>query len=301
MTESKLKKVRLKGNESFNFREGWLRKGVRCAEEHPDLFSMDDVMERLGVGSKMVKSIKFWLQATGLCKEKIEKNSHNLYLTDDFGKIINTYDKYFDDISTLFFIHYKIVSNDNFCMVWNIFFNEYSGRDFSKEDMISACKEYLNMKMEEGITFSDSLFEDDCSSVLKMYLKTQSTEDPEDSLACPLNELGLLQKSTEKKNAYIKTSPSKYDLDMMVVLYVILDNMTKDKKSVSIDDLLSSPNNIGRVFNLDRAKINEYLDQLRAAGYITINRTAGLDMVYYDKKMSSADVMETYYKNVQEI
>lgn len=52
----KLKKVKLKGNESFNFREGWLRKGMRCVEACPDLFSKDDVMERLGVGSKMVKS-----------------------------------------------------------------------------------------------------------------------------------------------------------------------------------------------------------------------------------------------------
>ena len=43
----KLKKVRLKGNESFNFREGWLRKGMRCVEEEPCLFAQDDVMERL--------------------------------------------------------------------------------------------------------------------------------------------------------------------------------------------------------------------------------------------------------------
>lgn len=299
--ETKLKKVKLKGNESFNFREGWLRKGVRCVCDYPNIFSMDDVMERLGVGSKMVKSIKYWIQATGLCEEKIEKSAHNFYLTKDFGEIINTYDKYFDDIATLFFIHYSIVSNDGLCIVWNIFFNEYLGRDFTKEDMILSCKEFLERRMGEGATFSESLFNDDCSSILRMYLPAQNVEDPEESLACPLRELGLLQKSSEKKNAYIKSSPSKYTLDMMVVLYVILKNLSPEKKNVSIDDLLMAPNNIGRVFNLDRAKINEYLDQLRAAGYITINRTAGLDMVYYEKEFTPADVMEKYYKSVQEI
>lgn len=299
--ETKLKKVRLKGNESFNFREGWLRKGVRCVGDYPNIFSMDDVMERLGVGSKMVKSIKYWIQATGLCQEKIEKSVHNFYLTKDFGEIINTYDKYFDDIATLFFIHYNIVSNAGLCIVWNIFFNEYRGRDFTKEDMTSACKEFLERKMDEGATFSESLFDDDCSSILRMYLPMQNVEDPEESLACPLRELGLLQRSSEKKNAYIKSSPSKYALDMMVVLYVILKNLSAEKKSISIDDLLTAPNNIGCVFNLDRAKINEYLDQLRAAGYITINRTAGLDMVYYEKNFSPADVMKKYYENVQEI
>lgn len=301
METNKLKKVKLKGNESFNFREGWLRKGVRCVCDYPNIFSMDDVMERLGVGSKMVKSIKYWIQAAGLCEEKIEKSAHNFYLSKDFGEIINTYDKYFDDIATLYFVHYNIVSNDGLCVVWNIFFNEYQGRDFTKEDMTSACKELLERKMEEGATFSESLFDDDCYSILRMYLPVENVEDPEESLACPLRELGLLQKSSEKKNAYVKSAPSKYALDMMVVLYVILKNMSEEKKNVSIDDLLTAPNNIGRVFNLDRAKINEYLDQLRAAGYITINRTAGLDMVYYEKDLTPADIMEKYYRNVQEI
>ena len=298
---NKLSKVRLKGNESFNFREGWLRKGIRCVNEFPDLFSRDDVMEQLGVGSKMVKSIKYWLLASGLCCEKIERNAHRLYLSEEFGTIIDQYDKYFDDISSLFFIHYKIVSNETMCMVWNLFFNEYSGEDFSKEDMISSCSERLKRRMEEGASFSESLLEDDCASVIKMYLPSTNLDDPEDSLSCPLGELGLLQKSSEKKGAYIKSAPSKNSLDKLIVLYVILCNLSENRNSVSIDDLLLAPNNIGRVFNLNRTMINEYLDQLRAADYITINRTAGLDMVYLNERMEPSDVMKLYYKTVQEM
>lgn len=120
-------------------------------------------------------------------------------------------------------------------------------------------------------------------------------------MSCPLNELGLLQKSSEKKHSYIKTAPAKGALDKLVVLYVILQNLSDEKMSVSIEDLISAPNNIGRVFNLDRALVNEYLDQLRASGYITINRTAGLDMVYFNKIMDPSKVMDRYYKMVQEI
>lgn len=298
---NKLLKVKLKGNESFNFREGWLRKGMRCVEQYPDIFSRDDVMERLGVGSKMVKSIKFWLLATGLCEEKIEKSAHRFYLTKDFGKIVNEYDKYFDDITTLFFIHYKLVSNDNYCIVWNLFFNEYSGENFLKEDMVNACKEFLNMKMQEGATYSDSLFEDDCASVIRMYSTAINKDDPEESLGCPLSELGLLQKSVERKNAFIKSSPAKGTLDILVILFVMICNLPKEKTAVSIDDLLNAPNNIGRVFNLNRIQVNEYIDQLRAAGYITINRTAGLDMVYLEKMMAPEEVMRKYYISVQEM
>ena len=307
----KLKKVKLKGNESFNFREGWLRKGMRCVAENEDLFSQDDVMERLGVGSKMVKSIRFWLQATHLTEEQYTNSgrSRSQFITEDFGDIIAEYDPYFDDLFTLFLVHYHIVSNASLCIVWNIFFNEYDGQDFTKENMVNTCQVLLDKKMDEGCTYSESSFVDDCSSIIKMYINSQAGEQisknsiidthPEESLDCPLAELGLIQKSTKTKGAFIKSMPTHGALDKLAVLYVIAQNISKEKNSVSIDDLLNAPNNIGRVFNLSRVAINEYLDQLRIAGYLTINRTAGLDMVYVETMMKPKDIMTEYYKKAQ--
>ncbi len=317
MIDQKLKKVKLKGNESFNFREGWLRKGMRCVENCDVLFSQDDVMEQLGVGSKMVKSIRFWLQATALCEERYINSgkSRAQYLTEDFGKVVLKYDPYFDDIFTLFLIHYQIVSSEDLCIVWHIFFNEYDGQDFSKGDMIAACKTFLDKKMDESCTYSESSFEDDCLSIIRMYMNDNATIErqkkdalrefrnelhPEDSLACPLVDLGLLHKSSKVKGAYIKTSPARGKLDKLAVLYVIMKNLLKNNKtSVSIDDLLKAPNNVGRVFNLNRVIINEYLDQLRISGYLTINRTAGLDMIYVESVMNPQDIMAEYYKKAQ--
>lgn len=298
---TRIKKVKLKGNESFNFREGWLRKGMRCVEEEEALFSQDDVMERLGVGSKMVKSIRYWLQATGLCDEQYRNGGRAKaqVITSDFGMIIRDNDPYFDDVFTLFLLHYHIVSNDILCMPWYIFFNEYEGQDFTKENMYSVCKELLVKKMEEGCSFSEKSFEDDCSSIIRMYMNGGNIEDPEESLACPLASLGLIQKSLRKKNAFSKAIPSRDILDKMAVLYVITCNLSNDKNSVSIDDLLNAPNNIGRVFNLNRIAINDYLDRLRIAGYLTINRTAGLDMVYVEHMMKPQDIMAEYYKKAQ--
>lgn len=299
--QNKIKKVRLKGNESFNFREGWLRKGIRCISRYPNLFSRDDVMEQLGVGSKMVKSIKYWLLATNICTEKYTNGgrSRELILTDDYGKIINQYDPYFDDIFTLFTLHYQIIKNDAMCMPWNLFFNEYNGVDFTKDDMVSVCSSLLNKRLEEGSTFSESLFSDDCSSILRMYLKSTEVEDPEESLQCPLSSLGLLAKSSKNKNAYIKTSPAKDTLHRLAVLYVIVSNLPREKQSVRINELVTGANNIGRVFNLNRVKVNEYLDQLKISGYLTINRTAGLDMVYLNDSITPADVLTKYYEEVR--
>ena len=42
---------------------------------------------------------------------------------------------------------------------------------------------------------------------------------------------------------------------------------------------------------------NDYFDKLDDAGYIHVNRTAGLDMIYFVQKKEELDVLEEYYKN----
>ena len=50
--------------------------------------------------------------------------------------------------------------------------------------------------------------------------------------------------------------------------------------------MLNSPMSPGRILNLKRMALNEYLDHLEGQGYLTVNRTAGLDMVYLKKRKS---------------
>ena len=79
-------------------------------------------MDKLGVGSKMVKSIKYWLLASHLVEEKREKNAkHSLVPTPNFGEVVKKHDPYFEDIFTLWIIHYYITKNMEFNTVWNLF------------------------------------------------------------------------------------------------------------------------------------------------------------------------------------
>lgn len=294
-------KIKLKGNESFNIREGWLRKGMRNIIEYPNLFSRDDVMELLGVGSKMAKSIRYWLKASNLCVEKNfgGNKARELSLTDDFGSIIYEFDPYFEDPFTLLLIHYHIVANKHeLCTVWDIFFNEYDVEFFHRDEMYDSCEVLLQKRLEPGVEYSRKSLQDDCASVLRMYLESEGNEDPESNLGSPFSELKLLKK--DNKGLYQKTAPSKEILSYYAILYVILQNATEGKTSISIKDLCTSPNNIGHIYNLNRSSINEYLDQLRAIGYITINRTAGLDMIYLNTNATPSEVMVEYYRKAQE-
>ena len=70
---------------------------MKLLPDYPNLFSLEEAMQLLGVGSKMVKSIKYWLLTTGLAEEKKVKSKIELVITEELGEVINQYDPYFED------------------------------------------------------------------------------------------------------------------------------------------------------------------------------------------------------------
>ena len=295
MSEAIKLKYKIKGNESFGIREGWLNKGMSALEENNKIFSESNAMDSLGVGSKMVKSIKYWLIASHLVEEKREKNSkHSLVPTDYFGKIAKKYDPYFEDIFTLWIVHYYITADIEFNTVWNLFFNKFVVTEFSKSAMVNKIVDESNKLYDKGNSLYNSI-EADCGVILKMYSSLEETiADPEENLVSPLSELGLLSHGSERGN-YMRTKPLYNKLDRLAVLFVIVANLKDNKTSVDIDTLVSQDNNIGKIFNLDRNMINDYLDRLRQDGFIQLNRTAGLDMIYVNE-ITPAQILEIYYK-----
>lgn len=300
MSKSDLK-YKLKGNESFCIREGWLNKGITAVQNNETVFSSDEAMDVLGLGSKMVKSLRYWLLATGLAVEFREIGRKTaLRLTKDIGEVIWEYDKYFEDIFTLWIVHYHIVSKLEFCTIWNLFFNNFSAKEFSKSNMTNKMIDEFNKIYDKGVSISNSVI-DDCNSIIKMYCISDDdlNADPEDNLTSPFSELGLIKKNTMEKGLYIKSRPIYAKLDRLAVLYIIVSNMTEEKMSVDIDTLMMQENNVGKVLNLDHNMLNEYLDVLRQEGYITLNRTAGLDMVYLEKELTPRTILEKYYTQIE--
>ena len=69
---------------------------------------------------------------------------------------------------------------------------------------------------------------------------------------------GILGPNGAGKSTLLKLASGLYEANAG---HVILDNIEEGKESVSIESLINDANNIGKVFNLDRVLINEYLDQ----------------------------------------
>ena len=292
-------KIKIRGHESFYIREGWLRKGASAIQNEKYIFSSGlHAMDELGVGSAMVKSIRYWLQAVGLTKVvRGDRGKRYQELTKGFGDIIFEKDRYFEDLGTLYLLHYKLVTNVELATSWFLFFNYVKATEMTKHNMEEVLTQFiLNIDPEHNI--SSRSLSDDCNCIVSTYFaERREYSDPEDNMICPFTDLGLLKKVhyRGKEEVIYKTMPEKNKLDKLVILYVIIDNLNGNA-STTIKSLIEDENNIGRVFNLDKNSVNYYVDVLAEEGYLNVNRTAGLNTIYLTElSRNKEEVLEKYY------
>ena len=301
-------KITLKGNGSFYIREGWLTKGLVEIEKNPELFSKkyNEGADALGVGSGMAKSIRYWLTAAGLIV-KDAKNSPVKYSNNkgcfisETGKIILDNDKYIENKDTLWIVHYNIVSNYEDATVWNLFFNTISDERFNKRELESMIESEL-YKRVYGKKISDRSLENDCTVLLHMYFDEDKNNNPEEKMHCPFAELHLLSMN---QNMYFRNEIKEKDISKLSVLYGICGYLEKsgliesdNRTSVSIENLLEDENSPGKIFGINRIVSNDCLDGLENDGYLKIDRTAGLDTVYFenDAIKTREEVLREIYK-----
>ena len=292
-------KLKLRGHESFYIREGWLTKGIVAINKDKYILSNTiSAIDELGVGSAMVKSIRYWLQTLRLTDEKRgEKGKRYQELSEDFGKILFENDKYFEDLGTLYLLHYKLVSNKDLATTWNLFFNSIKATEMTKYHMEEGVKQLI-LNIDPQYEISERSLSDDCNCLIKTYFAEKSDlKNPEDNMICPFSDLGLIKKEhiRGKDEIIYKTVPERNKLDKLIVLYVIMDNLG-DKQSTTIKNLIEDENNIGSVFNLDKNTINYYIDILRDEGYLRVNRTAGLNTIYPTDL--AVNILDKYYSRL---
>lgn len=275
--------IRLKGHEKFHLREGWIAKGLYGVSANPRVFSGSDGTDQLGVGTNMVKSIKYWMLAMGLIKEG-QKNGAEL---TDLGKMILKYDPFLEDDLSLWLLHSYISKNNFRSTVWYLFFNKCQAEEFTKEELYTILRKEL-ISYAETDSFPESSLKDDIDVLLNMYSKDTKNDDPEDKNKCPLASLKLIKK---EGNVYYRQQPDMRHFRDEIILYE-LGNIFEEESSIGIDYVAELAANI---YHLSRVAINTILDRLDNAGYITVNRTAGLDEIYPNKKISVKKIIEDYY------
>ena len=283
-------KIRLQGHEKFPLREGWLNKGLIVVEEEPRIFNSKEAPETFGIGNNMVKSLRYWLTAFDLVTAKVSKG---LELTE-IAQLIKVNDLYFEDPFTLWILHSNIANNIREATTWYMYFNRSTIQEFTKEELFAG----LNLEVQKyvnGQKYSEQSLKNDIDVLLNMYGREGQKSDPEEKNSSPFSLLGLI-KQTE--DGYARTQPDLRLINEWTVLYQLAVLM-EGLDSISIEQITSGEKSLGAVLQLSNVTSNHYLDRLEDLGYIRVDRTAGLDMVYREKEFSQIDVMTTYYERAK--
>jgi hypothetical protein len=283
LAEEKKNKCRFKGHESFILRDGWLNKGLRAVSADKAAFQEYYGADTLGVGPNMAKSIRYWLNTAGLVKQC--KGGVTLTGT---GEMILKYDPYIEDDFTLWIIHVNIVQNMSEATSWNLFFNRFDMDEFTKEQMSSAV---ISLAGQVTDRVAEKSVISDCDTILQMYVKHKTEDyDPEEKKISPFYELGLIR---NQNGRYAKVQPDLNRLDPMAVWYVL--GGYKDIDSIGIDQLVDGYDLPGKIMNLKRSAIIGYIGHLADQGLLSLNQTAGLDMVYLNKRPDREEIIKEYY------
>ena len=290
--------MKFRAHDRFFIRKGWLSKGMKHVQKNPLVFvdKEENPMDALGIGSNMVKSLRYWLQAVGLTQEP--RTGRRDQTLTPFGNTIYAHDRFVEEMGTLHLLHYKLATNKEDATAWYFFFNKFIATEFTREDFINSLQSYILMSGESISVASRSLSED-FACIINTYVPRYKTNpgkvSPENNIDCPLGEIGLIDILANK--TFKKSIPSPNTFDPWIVLAIISDR-ANGRNQIGLNELLTAEGNIGRIFNLDSITMIEVLRRAEKLGALKIIRTAGLDVVHLLKDYTFLDCVENYYASL---
>lgn len=294
--------MKFRAHDTFFIRKGWLSKGMERVVGKPDLFvdKEENPMDILGIGANMVKALRYWLQAVGLTSEPV--SGRRIQALTDFGQRVYAHDRYIEELGTLYLLQYQLAKQKEEATAWYFFFNIFNMSEFTKEEFVQEMQNYILMSDEDGSVALRSL-NDDFACIINTYLPRYKTNpdkiSPENNIDCPFGELGIVDIANKKRKTLKKSIPAAKTFNPWVVLSVIEDQ-ADGREEIGLNELLTSPCNIGKVFNLDAITMLDILHDIENIGMLKIIRTAGLDVIHLSKRMTFIECVDHYYKSISE-
>ena len=294
-------KPKFSGHDTFPFRYAWLTKIVHYLEtgnvKKIKEFEKNilNIMVDFGVGINMVKSIRHWSVMTKVCDK-------NFKLTD-FGKLIfsrkNSLDPYLEKSETLWLLHWKLAS-DQYLTTWFYVFNYHQSIIINREQLLNDILSVSKFSKWKGI--SPNTIKRDLDCFLRTYtVSHKKGEVTEDSLECPLAELGLITSTYSKNEFEIQRGP-KSTLSDKIFEFALNDYWSKQKNQIiTFEKLMYDYGSPGKVFQLDEKSLDIYLEKLEAStrGGFQFNKGAGgLRQITKVKNVSITQLIKNCYKKV---
>jgi len=294
-------KPKFSGHDTFPFRYAWLTKIAHYLEEG-DVKKIKEferyklqTMSEFGVGLNMVKSMRHWSLATKVCDK-------NFGLTD-FGKFIfskkKAADPYLEKNETLWLLHWMLAS-DSSLTTWFYLFNYHPSIIVNREQVANELLQIGKFSKWKGI--SPNTIKRDVDCFIRTYLVSHKKgEITEDSIECPLAELGLLQQTYTKNEFELHKGP-KSSLSQGIFEFALNDYWSKQNNQIiTFEKLMYDYGSPGKVFQLDEKSLEEYLDNMgqSANKIFQFDKGAGgLRQISKIKDVKQSQLLSNCYRRV---
>lgn len=297
--------MKFRAHETFFIRKGWLSKGIKYVEKSEGRVFIDkekNPMDELGIGSNMVKSLRYWLQAVGITYENV--STKRVQKFTDLGNLVRKYDRYIEELGTLLLLHYELATNKELATSWYVFFNEFLMNEFTQEDFLDFIQKYISMNSNDEERESGTIrtLTDDFNCIVGTYVPRYKLNpakvSAESNIDCPFGEMNLIEVLDKKENIYRKNILNASSFNPWITL-ALIQKKHSGTDEIQLKDLLLSSNSIGKVFNLDSITLLQILRSVEKIGGIKIIRTAGLDVIRIMRpEQKYIECVSSYYESI---
>lgn len=287
-------RITFSGHETFPLRYTWLAKGVRASS----ILDSDEAMAELGVGKNMVRAIKYWCMVCDLLEESKDSPLVPTVLGEKlFG--FQGLDPCFEDPATLWLMHWQLSSRIEGASISHLMFNHWRSETFTKESALAWLLEWV--KQTQGVRATENTLKRDLDIFVRSYAPISSSKarSIEDTLDCPLSELGLLRAGSAGEFAFVRGPKPSIPVEIFgFALERFWQNEgIANRQTLSFEEVLYAPGSPGQVFKLDEEGITAYLESLEdltSGGYI-FDTTAGLRQVLRKYPSEPLNFIEIHY------
>lgn len=258
------------GHQTFVFRQIWPYKAYRLATHLAELPTIDDQIAFLGIGTFMIKALKFWAK---ICEIYDPKNNLTPFAEKLFSPVCGL-DPFCENLNTIYLLHYKAAKKSNKLTALYFLFNVFNQTSFTADLLFKEFENYLaelnNQQLLAKIPVKNTCLRD-LDVVLRSYAftyqnskfknKTPNLDLSDNGIDSLFKDLNLLENIEGNFNLYRTIRPN---LKLEIFTYCLIEYLEdlSNTPTLSFDDICYAKGSPGLIFKLNENAVSDYLLEL---------------------------------------
>lgn len=248
---------------------------IACQDSRK-LIPQIDLIAAVGLTEKHVKYLCGIAQAFGVIEQRTCKAT-------SLGQLVYKYDPFFDDIGTLWFLHYMISSNP-YHFVWHRL-------------MTSIMPTHKQITLEQASNAFDDLRQIIGGQSIGKHIVNELNSAFDAYTNQHFARLDYL--SLEDGTYILKKNPAVPPLVLGACVARFRDLHRPGNTAISVTDLLADPNGPGVVLQLEESRLRTLLELLKKESGFSLESRADLDQIRLTDDILDHNWMERYYVNLR--